>query len=218
MKKLIAFNGKKETKDFYLNRVREHRLADEIVKGQYWEGGKGCAVGCTLHSNRHADYPKLLGIPEVLAKLQDGIFEGLPNDLAVTWPERFYEAIEVGADLSMVWPKFAHWLLTDPEHGIIKYSNKPEAITGVADLYKIWITGEKPKKEEWVQARRGDAAYAAAYAAYAAAYAAAAAYDADSAADYAAYAADAAAAYGKSKENARVVQSEKLLQLFRECK
>ena len=86
MKKLLAFKGKQEVKDFYMNSVREHRLADEIVKGQYWKEGKGCAVGCTLHSGDHSKYPVLLGIPIVLARLQDGIFEGLPNALAMTWP------------------------------------------------------------------------------------------------------------------------------------
>ncbi len=40
-----AFKGKKEIKKKYLDRVIAHRKADEIVKGAYWENGKGCAVG-----------------------------------------------------------------------------------------------------------------------------------------------------------------------------
>lgn len=46
---LIAFHGKQSIKDEYLARVRAHKAADEIIKGVYWEKGKGCAVGCTVH-------------------------------------------------------------------------------------------------------------------------------------------------------------------------
>jgi len=46
-----AYHNKKETKKFYLDRVKAHFKADEIVKGKYWQNGKGCAVGCTIHAN-----------------------------------------------------------------------------------------------------------------------------------------------------------------------
>jgi hypothetical protein len=45
---LIAFHNDQKIKDKYLARVEAHRKADEIIKGKYWENGKGCAVGCTL--------------------------------------------------------------------------------------------------------------------------------------------------------------------------
>jgi len=44
---MIAFHGKPEIKEQYLARVRAHAAADEIIHGKYWEGGKGCAIGCT---------------------------------------------------------------------------------------------------------------------------------------------------------------------------
>jgi len=37
--------------------------------------GKGCAVGCTIHSSKHSDYELELGLPSWLAYLEDGIFE-----------------------------------------------------------------------------------------------------------------------------------------------
>jgi hypothetical protein len=43
MKKLIAFHGSQEIKDKYIARVKAHQEADQIIKGQYWENGKGCA-------------------------------------------------------------------------------------------------------------------------------------------------------------------------------
>ena len=96
-----------------LAQLAAHRAADEIVKGQYWKNGKGCAVGCTLHSGDHAEYEPRYGIPQMLARLEDCIFEGLPNAAAQHWPERFSRAVPVGVDLSRVGWRFLHWLLTD---------------------------------------------------------------------------------------------------------
>ena len=104
-----AFHNDPAIKEKYLSRVREHALADEIIKGVYWEKGRGCAVGCTIHSSNHKAYEDELGIPMILARLEDGIFECLPLDRAKLWPEQFLNIIKVGADLSNVWPKFADW-------------------------------------------------------------------------------------------------------------
>lgn len=88
-----AFHNDPAIKGKYLARVRMHREADQLVKGQYWENGKGCAVGCTVHSSSHADYETELGIPRKLARIEDGIFEGLPNGQALSWPERFLDLL-----------------------------------------------------------------------------------------------------------------------------
>ena len=233
--KMIAYHGKQEIKDQYLARVKAHREADEIVKGTYWEGGKGCAVGCTIHGSSHAQYEVELGIPRILARLEDGIFESIPNELAMTWPERFLDAIKPGADLSLVWPKFAVWMLIDSQWGVLQFAKiqrAKEAIERVADLYSKQIEGVNLPVEVWrdaaadayaADAYAADAAAAAAAAAYAAAaaaaYAAAAAADAAYAADDAAYAATAAAAYAADAADARrtwrIAQSEKLLELLR---
>jgi len=118
---LLAFHNNSQVKEFYLNRVRHHRVQDEIIQGTYWKEGKGCAVGCTLHSSNHRSYEIELGIPELLAHLQDAIFEYLPPENAKEFPEKFLEAIPVGADLGEVWSKFALWLLVDPERGVVTY-------------------------------------------------------------------------------------------------
>ena len=110
---LLAYHGDPAIKAKYLARVQAHREADELIKGQYWEDGKGCAVGCTIHGSKHARYEIELGIPQMLARLEDCIFEGLPNGNAKKWPERFLSAAQPGQDLSLVGWKFLHWLLTD---------------------------------------------------------------------------------------------------------
>src|SRR3954465_7419950 len=115
--KLLAFHGNPTIKEEYLARVIAHRDADEIIHGTYWEDGKGCAVGCTVHSGEHFAYVRELGIPVALARMEDRIFETLPNGHAKDWPIKFLSVIRVGADLSQVSRQFAIWLLSDPEEG-----------------------------------------------------------------------------------------------------
>ena len=225
MSKLIAFHGDPKIKEFYLARVRAHREADEIVHGTYWEKGKGCAVGCTIHSGRHADYETEMGIPRQLARLEDGIFEGMPNGNSKEWPEAFLNAIPVGADLYPAYWRFMHWLLVDPVDGVLRFAKTDQqrnAIQSAGGLYLRQIDGGTVTEKEW------HAAADAAYAAYAAAYAAdaAAAYAAAAAAAYAAAAAaaDAAAAAAAAAADAayaaaaritaRVKQSEALLRFL----
>ena len=206
-----AFHGKRSIKAKYIRRVRLHRESDELVKGQYWENGKGCAVGCTVHSGDHSAYERELGIPRVIARLEDGIFERLPNGKAQAWPERFLKAIPVGADLSLVWPKFAVWLMVDKKHGVIQYARTEKsksAIQAVADGYSELLKNPDAKID-WCRLRR-----AADAAAYAAAYAAYAADDADDADDAAAYAAAYAAADAAAAAASKIAQTNKLIELL----
>lgn len=122
---MLSFHSDPAIKASYLARVAGHADADEIVKGQYWEHGKGCAVGCTIHGEAHESFEQELGVPRMLAWLEDVIFEGLPNRLAKTWPERFLSSIAPGRDLSPVGWRFLHWLLTESglsefDHPLIK--------------------------------------------------------------------------------------------------
>ena len=150
--KLLAYHDDPAIKAKYMAIVEGHRLADEIVQGYgYWEDGKGCAVGCTLHGDRHQDYPAELGIPEVLAWLEDTIFEGLPMVEARRWPGRFLAAPEPGADLSLVWPRFAVWMLSSDDLGLPKNA-KPAgklAIAQVVALHLRTINGDNPSPLEW---------------------------------------------------------------------
>jgi hypothetical protein len=221
MADLIAFHCKAEVKAKYLKRVRAHRAADEIVRGTYWSADgdgvfRGCAVGCTLHSGAHKDYETELGIPRVLAYLEDGIFEGLPKERALAWPEEFLASPQVGADLSLVWPKFAVWLLTDEEVGVMRFAKSDrvrESIQAVAAAYSRVAVGEIVAEAEWRKLwNASDAAASAAYAS--AAYASDAAYAASDAAS-AAYASAAAKPDKESvKWQARVAQADKLLDLM----
>jgi hypothetical protein len=146
---IVAFHGDENIKLKYLARVRAHRLADEITKTVYWENGKGCAVGCTLHSNNHMSYESELGIPGQLAYLQDVLFEHLPMDQARTFPERFLEAIPVGADLYPAFWKFMLFLLLDDVNGLNRFEENKERLRQVADFYERAIDDEEISLDDY---------------------------------------------------------------------
>ena len=222
---MLAFTNSVMNKDQLIDRLQAHFDADEIIKGVYWEDGKGCAVGCSIHSSNHSLFEPMFGIPSSLAFLQDRIFEGLPNEEAKKFPLEFCNSIRSGADLSKVIYKFCAWVLSDIEYGVVKYSGNPNwgceiAISNVANICARMALGETVDGGE-IEAARAAAeaaagaareAWAAAEAAWAAAGAArAAAQAAEAAAEAAAGAAWAAAEthYGKMRD--------KLLELLREC-
>lgn len=159
---LRAFHGDPAIKATFLARVQAHRLADDIQHGFYWEDGKGCAVGCTVHTEEypHAAYESQLGIPRIIARLEDRIFEGMENGQSQEWPERFLAAIPVGADLSLVWPRFVMWLLVDEQGGVIRHARTDDkvraSIRTVAALYQRLIDGTNiPSRDEWQDASDG---------------------------------------------------------------
>ena len=211
---MIAYHGDETLKARLVAEMEAHRAQDQIVQGQYGAGDggdfRGCAVGCALHSlfhigvyerrtwDRHELFEPLAGIPQILARLCDKIFEGLPADEAPAFAVAFWAAPRPGADLSGVWDQFALRLLSDPERGAGRHASERArpAIAGVVALYERQVAGDRPTQDEWRSAAAAAAAYAAAdAAAYAAADAAyAAAYAAADAAAAAYAVADAAAA------------------------
>lgn len=166
---LIAYHNDQSIKASIIAQLEAHRAADEIVKGRYWEDGEGCAVGCTLHSSNHAEYEPRFGIPQMLARLEDCIFEGLPNAAAQTWPIRFMSAVRPGADLSRVGWQFLHWILTDETvNPGITHPLVQDAVTQCADVLMPLIKGEPADESAgwsaWSAARSAEsAAWSAAY-------------------------------------------------------
>lgn len=160
---MLAYQGI-ETKDEMLARLAEHYRLDQIIQGAYWSAGKGCAVGCLTHdpAGGHDQFPVRWGIPVELAYLMDGLFELLPADVCPDWPTRIMSAIPVGADLSLVWPRWAHWMLTGLLPGLLPGAEESAAVVEqVADLYLRVIAGSLPTAVEWSEAARAAARAAA---------------------------------------------------------
>lgn len=135
---MFAYHNDPAIKTRILRQLRQHAADDEIIKGSYWQDGKGCAVGCTIHSGKHVEYETRFGIPQVLACLEDTIFEGLPNTDAKKWPLRFMGAIKTGSDLKLVSWKFLHWMLTDEKvNPGINHPLVAAAVKQCADV--IWV-------------------------------------------------------------------------------
>jgi hypothetical protein len=214
---MIAYHGREDLKTRFVAEILKHEQAHAIVKGTYGERVgdrfRGCAIGCSVESialvegvkdvshGDHRLYEQYLGVPIVLAHLEDRIFEGLAAAEARTWPRRFASAIRPGADLSMVGPRFLLDLLTAPEGAVQRGGQtRPQvaaAIGAVIGLFRGWMeSGTKPSATQWREARNLAAASAydaSAYAAYAAASASAASASAADYPDYPASAADASA-------------------------
>jgi hypothetical protein len=203
--KLIAFHGDPTVKERYLSRLKKHAAAGEIRQGVYWSNGVGCAVGCTVHSRNHYDYEKELGIPAILAFLEEQIFEMLPSEVRQWFPVNFLNAITPGVDLSPVLPRFLVWLLINPEYGVVRFAHGAkmrDAIIAVSTLFARLAAGYVPAYPEWQAARVAAYDTYVTAAANSAAYAAAAAtvtvanVDVDIIAGYTtAYAVDAIVAY-----------------------
>ncbi len=215
---MIAFHGDASIKAKYLRRVELHAAADEIIHGKYWERGKGCAVGCTIHSSNHASYETELGIPIMLARLEDLLFEGMANGNSKQFPARFLSVITPGADLTRIGWQFLYWLLTE-ELASRDDPRVAKEIKACADVL-IPLT-----KGELVDRKAADLAWRAARdarsrlwgAADADAPAAAAADAAAAAAADAADAADAAAAAAAARKNCYERMAKKLLELMAEA-
>jgi hypothetical protein len=153
---MLAYHNDHSIKAAIIAELRVHAADDDFIKGKYWEDGKGCAVGWTVKSGDHMEYESRFGIPVMLAKLEDRIFEGLPNDDAKAWPIQFMDAIAVGSDLSCVGWQFQHWLLTDStvnpgiDHPLVR-----DAIKECANVLYPLTKGERVDgNEAWSAGRR----------------------------------------------------------------
>ena len=164
-KKLKAFHGNAQLKKDMVAEILNHQKQDQIIKGTYGkENGiwKGCAVGCSIHSlnikygksidtGNHNAYETELGIPESLARLEDYLFETMPDDKATKWPLEFMKSIKVGANLSLVAPKFIAGTLRD----VVKNKHVKDdkaVVKAVLDTAKLWervIAGKKVKQTAW---------------------------------------------------------------------
>lgn len=93
----------------------KHLEADAVIQGEYWEaddnevGGHGCFIGCLVHSASTANVERKFGMPLMLVKVAETIFENLHLEDAKDFFKTIPEAIaEDGKDLSnVVWTLLA---------------------------------------------------------------------------------------------------------------
>jgi hypothetical protein len=161
-----AFNNDTKLKEFYVNRMNEHAAADEIIQGTGWEDGKGCFIGCTLHSYDHKKFESEGIGPEWLGRLADKIFEGLPNDKAKEFAANFYPSMRVGIDLEQVEKDFLIFVMQENLKTLDACEYDKQAWPEVASS----IDQTKKATELCIEYQRGNvSAYSARSAAYRAA-------------------------------------------------
>ena len=144
--------------------VEAHVKADEVIQGYYWDGNKGCFIGCLAHSGDPMEAVRKYGLTEPILRIAENIFEALPVEDAKAFFAALPDAVGCdGKDLSKV-----HWLFLAAE--LRALPKQPANIQAVIDPViegMELLGGEK----EWAARAAADAAYAA-YAAADAAYAA----------------------------------------------
>lgn len=138
---MTTFFGEPTVKAALLARLEGHRIADEYVQGQYWEKGKGCFIGCAVHSDEVEQFEQTLGLSPYIARLGEYFFEAFDPAQAKRVPLEIIEAIPVGVDDTMVWPRLWQWIVNDSQYGLLHY-NFPNhiqvVIRGVQALYTSW--------------------------------------------------------------------------------
>ncbi|GEM_PF-2345839 len=108
-----AFLGDMEIKKQFILRLKDSVKTGRLKKGIGWTGSEGCAIGCTLYKYNSQAFETELGIPAVLARLEDYYYENLDAPLFEDWPVRFLDAIEPGADLSLAALNFFYSEMTN---------------------------------------------------------------------------------------------------------
>ena len=85
--------------------VAAHVAADTIIQGIYWNESTqhGCFIGCLAHSNDPAVNETEYGLPVMVQRIAENIFEGLPADKAKCFFAALPDAVGCdGKDLSRV--------------------------------------------------------------------------------------------------------------------
>lgn len=157
-----AYDNDPKVKAALVAQLEAHAAADEIVKGRYWDDGKGCAVGCTIHGSNHARYDDIFGPGgHMLAWIEDEIFEGASNARARRFPLEFVRAVRPGADLSRVGWQFLSWCLMDVSMNPgIANPQVSEAVAQCAAVVAALARGERVDGEVARSAAAAAAKYA----------------------------------------------------------
>jgi len=101
--------------------VKAHVEADALTRGKYWDGSKGCFIGCLTHSQDPKPAIERFGLPESLLRIAENIFEALPEYEGKAFFAALPDAVGCdGKDLTRVhWRFLALELRTLPQQDVI---------------------------------------------------------------------------------------------------
>jgi hypothetical protein len=199
--------------------VAAHVAADRVIQGTYWdaENNRGCFIGCLNHSEDPSGAENEYGLPVVVQRIAEAIFEALPPCEAKAFFAALPNAVGCdGKDLSRVgWQFLAAELRALPDQPAEIEAAIHPVIAGMELLAAGQEWPEAAKAAAWAVAEAAKwaakAAKAAAWAVAEAAWAAALAASAGAAARIAANAA------GAARGAVRQRQRDLLLRLIAEA-
>ena len=147
---MLTYSNDPAMKAEFIAEVQRHTDLDHLVKGNYGKSGpdwRGCAVGCAAVSwaavkgveifpGDHAALEREGLYPEWLARLEDTIFEWLPDEKAMQWPLRLSAAIPSGADVEPVKWRFCAFLMRENIDRVLGLDIPETLQTQVADVIR----------------------------------------------------------------------------------
>ena len=117
MSNVLSYHNDPAVKAWHVEQAKKHLAADMLRAGTFGEtyGGqfRGCSVGCFAHDidpdagEYHAIVAGKAGWPEWLVRLNDTLFEGLPEGEREAFHVELRERVPVGVDLEPVRHKIA---------------------------------------------------------------------------------------------------------------
>jgi hypothetical protein len=156
--RMQAFHADPALKQEFLSRLQAHAQAGEILnRANVWNDGKGGPLACMVHDTDLAVWQQRTGIPRAVGSALDIAASYLDEpEQAARFVLEWVEAVEVGQDLRCVAPALMEWLLSDSEHGILRFADDEavrQIIRCVDDLHRRAAAGEAPPEAEWRAAR-----------------------------------------------------------------
>ena len=137
--------------------VKKHIESDMVTQGTYWDGSRGCFIGCLAHSSDVSVLGDRFGLPEPLVRICEIIFETLTPDDAKAFFAVIPDAVGCdGKDLTRV-----HWAFMASElQALPNVSDEIQAVIDpVIEGMLLLCSGQ-----EWPNAaKHADAAALAAY-------------------------------------------------------
>lgn len=135
-----------------------HRQQDKLKREQYWDGERGCAIGCHAHHlNNKAHFVGWrqqqqivadgYGWPIWLVDIEDFLFESMTRWASALFPELVCRAVPVGVDLA----RARFLLMVELLEIVLPYANEKEAeiIKQVQLLCQRAGTGEELSEPDW---------------------------------------------------------------------
>ena len=145
-----TFNGDAALHSEWVASMEAHAAADRLVQKLTGEDGRGCFIYCAAGAYDTAQLQAKTGIAPRMAKLLEGLFEGLEQTAARQFAMDVTHAIPCGVVLDDAIPPFLHWLMSELASKTEEGSDVRKAVEQVRDLYANgWPESQAAKAAAW---------------------------------------------------------------------